>query len=174
MTKLSRTQRHRTDRRVGWVGAGILGVLVLPYALPVGIVAWLLGSVVAMAAMAVVVLAVVAMVPITASVAIVGAVTLPITILFLLTIGSLATAMILTAQRAWDWSLSARSWIEASLARRAERVVEAHAAASSVRASESAWTDRCVAGRRAAPSPVRANRLGATLAVGRAAPATGG
>ena len=56
--KLSRTQRRRTDRRIGRVGGSFIGILVVPYALPIGIVLWLLGSVIGLAALVVLILAV--------------------------------------------------------------------------------------------------------------------
>lgn len=132
MTKLSRTQQRRADRQIGRVGGSLPGILLLSYALPIGIVVWALGSVVAMAMLVALILAIVAMVPIAGAVAVVGAVTLPVAAVCFLAIGLLATGIILSAQRAWALSESVRAWITAGLARRDERVARADMPTSTV------------------------------------------
>jgi hypothetical protein len=151
VTTRSRTQLHRTGRHSGRVAGPLLGALLLPYALPIGIVVWMLGSGIALAALAVLVLTAVAMVLIAGVVATAGAVAIPATAVYLLTIGFLGTATILTAQRALAWFQSIRTRIAAGHARRGERVA-----------------------RRAVPSELFANRLGTSLGVRQTALATSG
>ena len=168
MIKLSRTQRRRTDRRIGRVGGSFIGILVVPYALPIGIVLWLLGSVIGLAALVVLILAVVALVPVAGAVAVVGAVTLPVIAVYLLTIGILASAMILTAQRAWDWTLPVRAWIAAGLALRGERVARATVPMPATQRSRTVSTIDAV--RRAEPLRARPTRASWTRRLARDMP----
>lgn len=127
--KRRRTPRPRTNRLTGRAGATLVGSLLLPYALPVGIIAWMLGSAIALAALAALILAAVAMVVLAAVVASAGAIVLPATAVYLLTLGFLGTMTILTAQRALTWYQSLRTRAAEGRARRRERGT--HRAASS-------------------------------------------
>lgn len=127
--KRRRTPWPRTNRLTGLAGATLVGFLLLPYALPVGIIAWMLGSAIALAALAALILAAVAMVVLAAVVASAGAIVLPATAVYLLTLGFLGTMAILTAQRALNWYQSLRTRAAEGRARRRERGT--HRAASS-------------------------------------------
>ncbi|MGE3108969.1 MAG: hypothetical protein AB7N65_08545 [Vicinamibacterales bacterium] len=127
MTKHARAQRSRTTRRNSRVGGSLLAVLLLPYALPVGFAAWIVGSVIAMAVLVGLILAVAALIPIAGAVAVVGAVTVPVTAVYLLTLGVLATGMILAAQRVWAWCQSVRAWMATGVAHYGEPVIRASA-----------------------------------------------